>query len=107
MAVPEESKDSRFSFHATVERPGNYQLYLYVPRRPRGMEVEWATTLPVTIAHQERKTQKTIDLQAHERDWVDLGNYSFEQGSPCQLTLNAGAANGPVAADALLLVPTN
>ncbi len=107
MTDPKESEASQFSFQTPVERPGKYQLYLYVPSRPRGMEAEWATTLPVTITHQESQTQKTIDLQVHERDWVDLGSYSFEQGGQCQLTLNAGTANGPVAADALLLVPTN
>ncbi|NRA51072.1 MAG: FAD-dependent oxidoreductase, partial [Phaeodactylibacter sp.] len=89
MAIPDQDSDLEFSFQTKVERPGAYQLYLYVPRRPRGLKEAWSTSLPVSITHQESETSKTIDLQANERDWVDLGKYTFEAGGSCKLTLNA------------------
>jgi hypothetical protein len=105
MIQAQSGKAQSFTFTAAVDRPGKYQLYLYVPRRPGKAAPNWASQLPVTITHQESETHKTINIGAHERNWISLGTYAFEKGGACQLTLKASDADGPVAADALLLVP--
>ncbi len=64
-----------------------------------------ADNVPVDIAHAQGTDYVTIDQTTGGGDWVFLGNYRFDAGSPGSVTIGTAGTTALVVADAVKFTP--
>jgi hypothetical protein len=94
-------------FLPPIETAGTYRVYLYWPAGG-----DLATNVPVDIRHARGSERRTLNQRRGEEgvqhgivSWQPLGQYRFEPGRAAWVEIGTAGVNGPVLADALLLVP--
>jgi hypothetical protein len=94
---------ARVTFKAPVKQAGTYHVYLFNPVKP-DKSPDMATDVPVNIHHSGGTATVKINCREEPKEWKDLGSYHFEAGQTYDVEIDADKADGPVPADALLLV---
>ncbi len=97
---------NRITFQLPILKTGRYHVYYYCPSRPwpRDRNWHWSTALPVQITHAQDIERRTVDLQANENGWADLGIYYFAAEPAQSVQIEATGLEAPVVADAVLLI---
>jgi RHS repeat-associated protein len=97
-----EASDS-FSWRVMPDVAGSFDVYASCPVR-----TDSTTAATYTINHSTGAATKTVDQKActAANPWINLGNYSFPNGTAKTVVLKPAAA-GVVVADAVKLVSTN
>ncbi|GAB4016220.1 FAD-dependent oxidoreductase [Spirosoma koreense] len=99
--------NDRVRFTPTLTKAGTYQIYAYLPRLEKA-----ASQLEIRVF--TGKTSKSIPLKPADvvvlgqtsGEWVALGSYVLPVGKTSYVELVATQTDGPVAADAVLFVPS-
>ncbi|GAB4029605.1 FAD-dependent oxidoreductase [Spirosoma gilvum] len=94
-------------FRPNIVKAGKYHIYAYFPRLAKT-----ATELGVMVS--DGKTSKSIPIKPADivvvgqtsGEWVSLGTYELPKGQTSSVDIVVRQTDGPVAADAILFVPT-
>jgi len=109
--VQAESADglSTARFTATSIAEGTYDVYTYFPKT-----TESSRKLTYTVFDGKTENEQVLDLSTIEikgqtsSTWVPLGSYTVTRGTrPPSVTISTKAADGTVAANATLFVPSD
>jgi murein DD-endopeptidase MepM/ murein hydrolase activator NlpD len=89
----------------TLAEAGEHEVFAYIPNYAI-TGIEATTQAKYYIYHSEGKTEKIIDQNTHQGEWVSLGKYNFESGSKSAVQLvdevnDASEANKIIWADAV------
>jgi len=100
---------STATFAATSIAEGTYDVYTYFPKT-----AESSTKLTYIVFDGKREEEKVLDLSAVDikgqttSTWVPLGRYTLVKGAKAPaVTLSTKSANGTVAANAVIFVPSD
>jgi hypothetical protein len=93
-------------FIPAIRKEGDYKVYIYVPKLSKG-----TTTTRINIYNGQVTTNKIINnkelkvVGQTSGEWVSLGMAHFFAGKNSYVEVSTEGADGPVVADAILLVP--
>lgn len=100
---------STAKFNATSIAAGTYDVYTYFPKT-----AESSSKFTYVIFDGKTEAEQVLDLSSVEikgqtsSTWVPLGTYTVTKGTtPPSVTLSTKAADGTVAANAILFVPSD
>ncbi|MCH5596427.1 FAD-dependent oxidoreductase [Niabella ginsengisoli] len=94
-------------FEPYIEKSGDYKVYIYYPRLKNAADV-----VEVKVYNGNKLTLKAIrnaDVKIAGQtsgEWVELGAYTLSEGRRVYVETSNQKANGVVAADAVLFVPS-
>lgn len=92
-----------YTFQPVVKQRHHYEVYFYCTALP---DAEMPDQMSFDIQCADGLKQATMSPRDHKGTWVSLGTYEFEQGFRNSFIRLVGArSQGPLFADALLLVP--
>ncbi len=96
----------RVTFRLPIPARGKYHVYYYCPSRPRDAKskLQWSNAVPVIVFNGQDKAYQSVDLNANQKDWADLGSYLFIPEQNPYIQVVADDLNFPIAADAVLLI---
>lgn len=97
------SKDAMFSFAPVVKKEGRYSVYFYCTSMA---ESELADILNIDIQDVNGNNSVSFNPKNERGNWASLGTYTFSEGKTT-ISVNGKETNGPVFADAVLLIPEN
>ncbi|WP_276485128.1 FAD-dependent oxidoreductase [Paraflavitalea pollutisoli] len=105
MLVTQEAVAS-ITFKPTIQKAGNYELYVYLPKVKTPTE-----NIPLEIFDGTKKHSANIQPSAIQvagqtsGEWVKIGTYKLPAGSKASVQLQSGGTAGTTVADAVLFVP--
>lgn len=94
--------DMYFTFAPTVEETGVYDLYFFCTPNS-----SIASSFGLTIRHSNGMDTVYIKPKENLNSWAKVGVYHFTKGKSGSLTIDGSLSEGPIYADAILLVPTD
>lgn len=95
---------SFFSFFPVIKTSGKYAIYYYcTPMSPE----EMTSRISFDITANRNIYTVTINPEEKAGDWILLGSYWLDKDTETQIKLVGERSDGPLFADALLLVPDN
>jgi hypothetical protein len=98
-------KPRSVKFIPVVAKAGNYNVYVYCPRVPKG-------TTKLTLVVSDGKSKRDVFINTNVKvegqtsgEWVNAGKYNLAAGKGSSVTITNRGADGVVVADAVLFVP--
>jgi FAD dependent oxidoreductase len=99
-------KEQQVQFIPEIKVAGKYAVYAYIS------SIEGASSQTQYIVRNGNEA-KDVTISSHinvegqtSGEWVSLGTYDFPKGKSASVTITTNGADGIVAADAILFVPT-
>lgn len=96
-----ESRNALFSFVPTIKKEGKYTVYFYCPLLA---DSDLPDNLVIEIKKDNDVNTVSFSPKSERGGWAYLGTHFFSKGK-ANVCVNGNATNGPVFADAILLVP--
>lgn len=96
-----KSADS-FTFKPIIKEKGSYEVMMYCTSLGDDL---LADEMGVDIVHANGNSTVFVKPKTTKGAWASLGTYSFEKGSGTSVVINGKKTNGPLFADAILLIP--
>lgn len=100
------NQSASVTFTPEIQSAGKYSIYLYYPKIKNG-----SSHTSVIIADGKKSTAKVVSKASVEVEgqtsgtWVSLGVYDLKKGNSASVEVRGAAADGMVAADAVLFKP--
>lgn len=102
VSSPNVSGKSLYSFYPRIRKQGKYAVYFYCTGLS---ENELPKSLYLDIQHAQGINTVSIDPRKQRGGWASLGKYEF--GKDATITINGEKTEGPLFADAVLLIPAD
>ena len=93
-------RNSVYTFLPVVKKAGTYAVYFYCTGLP---DAELPDVLSLSVRHKDGESRVDITPKTFKGNWTKLGVYDFDQ--QCAVVVNGKETDGPVFADAVLLIP--
>lgn len=94
-------RDMYFTFNPIVKKSGSYDVYFFCTNL-----VNVADNFGILVNHSEGKDLVSIKPKETLNAWVKVGTFTFDEGREGAITVDGALSDGPIYADAVLLVPT-
>lgn len=97
-----QGNKSSYSFLPIIKTPGRYAVWFYCTGLGNN---DLPDTMYLDVGHAEGSCSVSINPKAERGGWAKLGTYSFEKKGI--VTVNGEKTQGPLFADAILLIPVH
>lgn len=102
MKSENSNKESEFTFKPIIKNAGRYTVMFYCTALP---DSEMAEQMMLEVVHKNGNDKVKIAPRSTKGAWVNLGSYDFAKGDEAFVRIAGKESDGPLFADALLLIP--
>lgn len=96
-------KDCSFTFIPVIKKTGAYEVFFYCTALS---DQEMPEVMAFDITGKDGINQVRIMPKSYKGSWVSLGTYTFEKGNwTSSIKIDGSSSEGPLFADAVILVP--
>lgn len=108
LAKGQAQGERRVRFFPKFQYGGAHKIYLYIPGRGWREENQFPLTqsIEVIVKHPKGVKDTVVSQEANRGGWIDLGEFNFNKGKCGYIEIRADTSTTAVAADAVLLVPS-
>jgi len=101
MYAPNQGNTSSYSFMPVIKKPGKYAVYFYCTGLSGS---ELPKLLSLDVLDVKGTNNISVDPGQYKSGWAPLGEFDFTREA-ASITVNGEKTQGPVFADAVLLIP--
>lgn len=102
MLAANKQRDMFFTFTPIFKKSGFYDLYFFCTSN-----YNVSNSLGLRVKHSDGEDIVYIKPKENLNSWTKVGSYHFTKGKIGSLTIDGSLSEGPIYADAILLVPTD
>lgn len=102
MLAANKQRDMFFTFTPIFKKSGFYDLYFFCTSN-----YNVSNSLGLRVKHSDGEDIVYIKPKENVNLWTKVGSYHFTKGKIGSLTIDGSLSEGPIYADAILLVPTD